>query len=171
MRRTRQRDREWPGPQSPWDEIVPRLWMGGHHWTDPAGELRPVVAGSEFDLVISLYSRSGHGPDAHVEHLVREMPDGPLTAAELHGVQDLARTGVSALDKGLTVLVRCHSGYNRSGLVIAQMLIERGLPAGEAVALVRERRSPAALSNEAFTSYLSAGLGVAALLVGLEPPG
>ncbi|MEV6731202.1 MULTISPECIES: hypothetical protein [unclassified Streptomyces] len=83
MRRTRQKDRDRPGPQSPWDEVVPGLWMGGHYWTDPAGELRPVVVGSEFDLVISLYARSGHGPGPHVEHLVAEIPDGPLTAAEL----------------------------------------------------------------------------------------
>ncbi|MER7463731.1 hypothetical protein [Streptomyces sp. NPDC097981] len=41
-----------------------------------------VVVGSEFDLVISLYTRPGHGPDPRVEHLVREMPDGPLTAGE-----------------------------------------------------------------------------------------
>ncbi|MCX4626007.1 protein phosphatase [Streptomyces sp. NBC_01443] len=171
MRRTRQKDRDRPGPQSPWDEVVPGLWMGGHYWTDPAGELRPVVVGSEFDLVISLYARSGHGPDPHVEHLVAEIPDGPLTAAELQEVQGLARSGVAALDRGLTTLVRCHSGYNRSGLVVAQVLVERGLPVDEAVALVRRRRSPWALSNDAFTSYLSAGLDVAALLVGLDPLG
>lgn len=150
---------------------MPGLWMGGHYWTDPAGELRPVVVGSEFDLVISLWTRSGHGPDPGVEHLVGEMPDGPLTAAEVRRVQELARSAVSALHRGLGVLVRCHSGYNRSGLVVAQVLVERGLPAGEAVALVRRRRSPRALDNDAFTSYLRAGLGVAALLLELEPLG
>ncbi|MGW6409123.1 hypothetical protein ACWF95_18375 [Streptomyces vinaceus] len=51
------------------------------------------------------------------------------------------------------------------------MLIERGLPAAEAVALVRRRRSPGALRNDAFTGYLAAGLDVAALLVELDPLG
>lgn len=46
-----------------------------------------------------------------------------------------------------------------------------GTPVDEAVALVRRPRSPWALSNDAFTSYLSAGLDVAALLVGLDPLG
>ncbi|MFD7731836.1 hypothetical protein ACFV6F_15790 [Kitasatospora phosalacinea] len=35
-----------PDPGAPWDEIAPGLWMGGHHWTDAAGQLRPVVAGA-----------------------------------------------------------------------------------------------------------------------------
>ncbi|MEV6731201.1 MULTISPECIES: hypothetical protein [unclassified Streptomyces] len=86
-------------------------------------------------------------------------------------MQGLARSGVAALDRGRTTLVRCHSGYNRSGLVVAQVLVERGTPVDEAVAPVRRRRSPWALSNDAFTSYLSAGLDVAALLVGLDPLG
>ncbi|MFB7785293.1 hypothetical protein ACFY0N_26620 [Streptomyces vinaceus] len=51
------------------------------------------------------------------------------------------------------------------------MLIERGLPAAEALALVRRRRSPAALRNDAFTGYLAAGLDVAALLMELDPLG
>ncbi|MEV0411263.1 protein phosphatase [Streptomyces sp. NPDC050448] len=171
MRSTRLKDRDRSGPQSPWGEVVPGLWMGGHPWTDPAGELRPVVVGSEFDLVIGLYARSGHGPDPRVEHLVAEMPDGPLTAAEPRPVQGLARSAVSALDTGLSTLVRCRSGCNRSGLVIAQVLVERGLPAAEAVALVRRRRSPWALNNDAFTSCLSAGLDVAVLLAGPDPLG
>ncbi|MFF2787272.1 hypothetical protein ACFVT6_10965 [Streptomyces sp. NPDC058049] len=66
-------------------------------------------------------------------------------------------------------MVRCHSGYNRSGLVVAQCLVDRGLTPAEAVARVRLGRSPWALNNKAFTSYLTAGLDIAALLVGLDP--
>ncbi|MFI7179456.1 MULTISPECIES: protein-tyrosine phosphatase family protein [Streptomyces] len=92
-----------------------------------------------------------------------------LTADQLHTVQRLARVAGLALDSGLTTLVRCHSGYNRSGLVVARCLVDRGLTPDEAVARVRRGRSPWALHNEAFTSYLTAGLDVAALLVGLDP--
>ncbi|AWZ09667.1 MULTISPECIES: dual specificity protein phosphatase family protein [unclassified Streptomyces] len=169
MRKTRQRDRDAPGPQSPWDEIVPGLWMGGHHWTDPAGEPWPVVAGSEFDLVISLFTRPGHGPDAGVEHLVGEVPDGPLTGAQLRTVQRLAGAARAALDSGRTILVRCHCGYNRSGLVVAQCLIDGGLTPDAAIGLVRRKRSAWALGNGAFTAYLAAGLDTAALLVDLDP--
>lgn len=168
MRRTRQRDREAPGPRAPWDEVVPGLWMGGHYWTDPAGELRPVVVGAEFDLVVSLFTRAGHGPAPGVEHLVAEIPDGPLGPDQIDAVARLARTAVRAVRDGRTVLVRCHSGYNRSGLVVAQALVETGLEAAEAIGVVRRRRSPWALNNETFRDYLTAGLDVAYLLTGLQ---
>jgi protein-tyrosine phosphatase len=65
-------------------------------------------------------------------------------------------------------LVRCHVGYNRSGLVVAQALVELGHDSGSAVALVRQRRSPRALNNEVFVAYLRAGLDVAYLLAELD---
>ncbi|WP_327266315.1 hypothetical protein [Streptomyces sp. NBC_01232] len=127
MRKTRQRDSDAPGPHSPWDETAPGPWMGGHYWTDPDGELRPAVVGDEFDLVISLFTRTGHGPGPRAEHVVAPVPDAALDAHQLHTVQRLARTAGLALDADLTTLVRCHSGYNRSGLVVAQFLVDRGL--------------------------------------------
>ncbi|MCX4529745.1 dual specificity protein phosphatase family protein [Streptomyces sp. NBC_01551] len=169
MEKIRGKGRDVPEPQSPWDEISPGLWMGGHVWTDPAGELRPVVVADEFDLVISLFTRSGHGPGPDAEHLVALMPDAALTAGQLHTVRRLARAASGALDAGRTILVRCHSGYNRSGLVVAQCLMERGLAAADAIALVRRRRSPWALHNATFTAYLAAGLDVAARLTELDP--
>lgn len=170
MSKTRQRDHGVPEPATPWDEITPGLWMGGHFWTDPDGALRPAVVTDEFDLVVSLFTRSGHGPGVRAAHVVAELPDAPLTTGQLHTVQQLARTVSRALDSGLATLVRCHSGYNRSGLVVAQCLVGRGLPPDRAVALVRSRRSPHALHNETFTAYLADGLDVAALLAGVDPP-
>ncbi|WP_405435645.1 protein phosphatase [Streptomyces avidinii] len=169
MKKTRRRDGDVPGPSSPWDEIAPGLWMGGHYWAGSAGELWPAVVEDEFDLVISLFTRTGHGPGPRAEHIVADIPDAELTAGQLHTVQRLAHTAGLALDSGLTTLVRCHSGYNRSGLVVAQCLVDRGLTPAEAIARVRRGRSSWALHNEAFTSYLTAGLDIAALLVGLDP--
>ncbi|MFJ3833185.1 hypothetical protein ACIPWI_35300 [Streptomyces sp. NPDC090046] len=97
------------------------------------------------------------------------IPDAAPDAHQLHTVQWLARTAGLALDAGLTTLVRCHSGYNRSGLVVAQCLVDRGLAPAEAIACVRRGRSPWALHNAVFTSYLTAGPDIAALLVGLDP--
>ncbi|WP_345694945.1 protein phosphatase [Kitasatospora terrestris] len=142
--------------------------MGGHFWTDQAGELQPAVAGREFDLVISLFTRAGHGPHPGVEHLITEIPDGPLTAEQIHSVQQLALTAAYAVRSGHTVLVRCHSGYNRSGLVVAQALIELGQDTATAIDLIRQRRSPWALNNQTFEQYLTAGLDVAYLLTGLD---
>ncbi|MFB7471752.1 protein phosphatase [Kitasatospora sp. NPDC056184] len=166
--RTRQKERGTPGPQEPWNEIVPGLWMGGHYFTPPGGTREPAVAGREFDLVVSLFTLPGHGPAPDVEHVVREVPDDYLTAAQLRAVQEAATLTATAVRQGRRTLVRCHSGYNRSGLVAAQALVELGHDAGRAIALVRERRSPSALGNLAFVDYLTTGLATAYLLAGLD---
>ncbi|MGW4893320.1 protein-tyrosine phosphatase family protein [Kitasatospora sp. NPDC004240] len=168
--RTRQKDRDTPGPQEPWNELRPGLWMGGHYWTDRTGELRPAVVGAQFDLVVSLYTLPGHGPTPGVRHLVGEMPDGPLTPEQILTAQRLARDTARAVRDGRTVLVRCHSGYNRSGLVAAQALVELGQDVGAAIDLIRRRRSPHALNNALFEQYLVTGLDTAALLCGLDAP-
>jgi protein-tyrosine phosphatase len=142
--------------------------MGGHYWTDPAGELHPVIAGGEFDLVVSLFTLTGHGPARGIEHLIAEIPDGPLTASQIEAVQDVARATAGAVTRGRTTLVRCHSGYNRSGLVVTQALVELGHDADAAIRLVQEKRSPWALNNATFRDYLTTGLDVAYLLTGLQ---
>jgi multidrug efflux pump subunit AcrA (membrane-fusion protein) len=166
--KTRQRDGGAPEPQTAWNEVRPRLWMGGHFWAGPEGEVQTAVVGSEFDLVISLLARTGHGPNPGVDHLISEIPDGPLRAEQLHSVQQLAVTAAEAVRRDRTVLVRCHSGYNRSGLVVVQTLIELGQDATSAIALIRQKRSPWALNNQTFEQYLTTGLDVAYLLAGLE---
>ncbi|MGW2683748.1 protein-tyrosine phosphatase family protein [Streptomyces sp. NPDC001414] len=138
--------------------------MGGHEFRGQSGEPEPVVVRDEFDLVQSLVRLPGHGPDAGVEHQVWPIPDGPLDGTQLAGVMRLATAASEALDAGRSVLVRCWSGYNRSGLVVAQALVHRGRTAEEAIRLVRDRRSPWALHNELFVAYLRAGLSTARLL-------
>jgi hypothetical protein len=165
--RTRQKDRRNPPPEDRWNEIRPYLWMGGHVRVGADGE-EPVVVGREFDLVLSLYRREGHGPPPGVEHHFAEMPDGPLSEPQLADVERFAVLAVEAVRAGRKTLVRCHAGQNRSGLVVAQALVELGLSVPEAIALVRRRRSPGALSNELFVQYLETGLPTARLLTGLD---
>ena len=159
-----------PDPRTPWDEVVPGLWMGGHRWVDAAGQSRPVVVGAEFELVVSLFAAEGHGPAPGVPHRLAPVPDGPLDAGQLAAVQAAARAAAGAVRAGRRVLVRCRSGYNRSGLVVAQALVELGSDPAGAVRLVRERRSPWALHNGLFVEYLETGLDTARLLVSLEAP-
>jgi hypothetical protein len=59
--------------------IIPGLFMGGHFYRAPSGDVVPAVAGHEFDLVVSLYRRDGHGPAAGIADHVREVPDAALT--------------------------------------------------------------------------------------------
>ncbi|MFF0294764.1 protein phosphatase [Kitasatospora sp. NPDC004614] len=171
--KTRRKDGpDLPGPpEEPWNEVAPGLWMGGHYWHDPTGELQFVCVGAEFDLVVSLFTAPGHGPDPGVEHLVAEVPDDPLDAGQLAAVQAAAEYTAAAVAAGRRVLVRCHSGYNRSGLVVAQALVELGADAAGAIRRVRARRSPWALNNELFVAYLETGLDTARLLSSLTAPG
>ncbi|WP_393058613.1 protein phosphatase [Streptomyces sp. LN549] len=168
--KTRQKDRDTPEPQAPWNEVRPRLWIGGHFWADPDGTLQNAIVDGQFDLVISLFTRTGHGPALGVEHLINEIPDNPLTAEHLLSVQRLAVIAAEAVRNDRTVLVRCHSGYNRSALVVAQTLIELGQDAATGIRLIRQRRSPWVLNNRTFEQYLLTGLDVAYLLAGLETP-
>jgi hypothetical protein len=164
--KTRQKDRRNPPPEDPWNEIRPDLWMGGHIRVGAAGE-EPVVVGSQFDLVLSLYQRDGHGPPPGVEHHFAEMPDGPLTDAQIAEAERFAGLAAEAVRAGRATLVRCHAGQNRSGLVVAQTLLELGMDLPAAIALIRQRRSPGALSNKLFVQYLESGLPTARLLTGL----
>src|SRR5690348_11731903 len=93
-----------PDAPRPWDEIVPLLSMGGHYYRDIDGVRRPVVVGSECDVVISLYQRDGHGPDGRVEHHYVETPDGPLTPEQIESVCQLAEHAVEAVGDGRRVL-------------------------------------------------------------------
>ncbi|MFI1162801.1 dual specificity protein phosphatase family protein [Streptomyces sp. NPDC020801] len=162
--RTRRKQPDVPAPDNPWSEIVPGLWMGGHEFRGRLGQLELAVVHDEFDLVQSLLRLPGYGPDTGVEHHVWPIPDGPLDGTQLAGVMRLAQAACDALDAGRTVLVRCYSGYNRSGLVVAHALVRQGRSADEAIRLIRARRSPWALHNELFVAYLRAGLPTARLL-------
>jgi hypothetical protein len=153
-----------PYPQSPWDEIIPGLFMGGHFYRGSSGDVVPAVAGDEFGLVVSLYHRDGHGPAPGIADHVREMPDAALTSAQLADVCELAEIAAAAIRDGQKVLVRCHFGLNRSGLVVVQALGHLGYGVDDAIFLVRYRRSKRALSNDLFVDYLTTGLDVARLL-------
>jgi hypothetical protein len=162
--RTRRKQPDVPAPDSPWSEIVPGLWMGGHAFAGRTGEPEFAVVRDEFDLVLTLLRLPGHGPDPGVEHHVWPIPDGPLDGTQLAGVIRLARAADDALEDGRRVLVRCYHGYNRSGLVVAHALVLAGHTSDEAIRLIRSRRSPWALHNELFVEYLRAGLPTARLL-------
>ncbi len=148
-----------PMADAPWHEIRRHLWMGGHQWLDPAGELRDAVVGGEFDLVVTLIDQAGHGPPPGVEHHVLAIPDGPLTDAQLVAVGEAAARVAEGVSAGRATLVRCRVGFNRSGLVVAMALVALGLDTAAAIELVRRRRSARALNNELFVQYLHTPLG------------
>jgi protein-tyrosine phosphatase len=144
--------------------------MGGHEWVDEHGQLRDAIVDDEFDVVISLYTQPGHGPRKGIRHIVYKIPDGPLTPKQIDKIHQLAVWTGDRLRMGRKVLIRCHAGYNRSGLLAAQTLVETSHTPYQAIELVRRARTKWALNNELFVDYLVTGLDVAYLLTGLEAP-
>lgn len=125
-------------------EIEPNLWTGG--CTD--GLILP----TEIEHLVSLYPWEKY----RVVHAIKSVLTVRLYDSleqALDQVDDIARWVNGRRAEGPT-LVHCQAGLNRSGLVTARALMLSGATADEAIALLREKRSPAVLCNEAFEAYL-----------------
>ncbi|WP_372735599.1 dual specificity protein phosphatase family protein, partial [Nocardioides sp.] len=114
------------------------------------------VVTDEFDLVVSLAQREGYGPDDGVDHIVERLADAGLDASAARRVHALVDRITAALGEGRRVLVRCSGGLNRSGVVVASVLVRQGYGVEEAMAAVRAARGPWALTNPTFVAHLRA---------------
>ena len=137
----------------PWNEVVPGLFMGGHDVR--AQSPSACVVTDEFDLVVRLTAREGYGPAPAVEHVVVRLADAVLDRTNAARVRELGAGVAAAVRDGKRALVRCSGGLNRSGVVVAEALVQLGHTADEAVRAVRAARGPWALTNPGFVSYLS----------------
>jgi hypothetical protein len=141
--------------EEPWNEVVPGLFMGGHDVRSQSATA--CVVGDEFDLVVSLTSRRGYGPTEGVEHVVSRLADAVLDEQNEARVRELGSLVAAAVSDARRVLVRCSGGLNRSGVVVAEALVQLGHAPDEAVALVRAARGPWALTNPGFVEFLRRG--------------
>ena len=80
---------------------------------------------------------------------VQDLNENPLT------IEEVADEVVEALELGGNVLVHCQVGINRSNLTAALVLRKwKGLTSAEAIAMLREKRSPLVLANPTFEKFL-----------------
>lgn len=78
----------------------------------------------------------------------------PLSFEDRVQISDVAHEATMLIKRGSRVLVACHMGINRSGIVSAAMLMNRyGLSGREAIAMVQRGR-PGALQNPFFRQAL-----------------
>jgi hypothetical protein len=136
----------------PWNEVVTGLFMGGHDVRSQSPTA--CVVDDEFDLVVSLTAREGYGPAPGVEHVVARLADAVLDSPNAARVGELGSLVAAAVQDGRRVLVRCSGGLNRSGVVVAEALVQLAHSPDEAVDLVRAARGPWALTNPGFVAYL-----------------
>lgn len=69
-------------------------------------------------------------------------------------VHNLAVEDVETYTVNGVLVHNCQAGFNRSGLVVATALIRSGMTATDAIQLIRQKRSPAALCNQSFENHL-----------------
>lgn len=125
-------------------EIAPRLWQGGC-------EDRMVLP-AFIDHVVSLYPWEKYTLAPGQTRDEYKMYDSVSQTFEQ--VDEIATLVDSLRAAGVTVLVHCQAGLNRSSLVAARVLMLDGMSAADAIALIRDRRSPACLCNPTFEKWL-----------------
>lgn len=135
-------------------EILPnRLYQSGAPLE--AAEWGSIHA-REIDVVVDLFGTLDPGvPTAPNSILYIFWPIEDVDALPALGILNVVVDAVAALIQlGHKVLVHCHMGKSRSGLVNALVAMKiLGISGSEAVDLIRARR-PGALGNAVFTAYL-----------------
>jgi len=128
------------------NEIIPGLWMGG--------EIIPTLDTS-FGAVVDCRMLEDIGwPSIDRAFLWIPFLDVPVLPANWLIEQGCQFIKI-ALYGGLKTLVHCTAGHNRSGLIVGSYLIlGKSMTPYDAVALIRSKRGPEALSNLTFERYL-----------------
>jgi hypothetical protein len=124
--------------------IEGNLWMGGC--------IDGATLPYDFAHVISLYKweRYQRGPNTTlVEVKMYDSAEVPPT----YWMDEIADMVNDRVEEGKT-LVHCQAGLNRSGLISALSLIKRGWAPADAIALLRQQRTPLVLCNKTFEDWL-----------------
>lgn len=138
----------------PYQVIPGRLLMYGYFKSLPREKKLAELGRHGVDVVVSVMT--GRDDDlVDAEGITyKHVPLSDVKAVPVEDAHRIARYVASCIDNGLTVLVHCAGGRNRSGLVTA--LAARyvlDLSGDEAVDLVKAAR-PAAFTNKDFEAYV-----------------
>lgn len=125
-------------------EIAPGLWQGGTR--------NGLILPAQISHLVSLYSSQSYTVEHDLaSHLTVRMADS--AGQSLAAVDQIARWVAACRETG-PVAVTCQAGLNRSGLIVARVLMLGGMTADAAISLIREKRDPACLCNPAFEAWL-----------------
>lgn len=147
-----------------WDEILPNLWQGGTDSEDEIGDESPYVqkygredksriTPKDFDTVVTMYQYA-NPVGWFVKELRYSVYDSDIRHIDLPELYSVARFAHAEWKQGKRVLIRCQAGLNRSGLVMALVLIREGYEAAAAINLIRKKRGAWCLCNRDFERFL-----------------
>lgn len=142
-------------PTTLWSEVLPGLWQGGTDDYDVLhyGRGSTGVGKEDFDFVVTMYA-SANPVDWFVREVRYGIYDHDMNDFNVEDLHDIVAMSHNEWKAGMRVLIRCQAGLNRSGLVMALVLIRDGYTAAEAIHLIRSQRGEAALCNRVFENWL-----------------
>ena len=136
--------------------IAPNLFQGG---TDDLDVIHLAQTNNRprtdlpFDAIVTLYAWA-RPADWNIQEFRYGVPDASIKDIDLDRLRQAVNFGYDRWKQGDRVLVRCQAGLNRSGLVLALILIKDGLEPAEAINRIRDNRGPDALFNDNFHAWL-----------------
>lgn len=136
--------------------IAPNLFQGG---TDDLDVIHLAQTNSRpradlpFDAIVTMYAWA-RPADWNIQEFRYGVPDASISDIDLNRLRQAVEFGYDRWKAGDRVLVRCQAGLNRSGLVLALILIKDGLTPQEAINRIRENRGADALFNADFHDWL-----------------
>ena len=136
--------------------IAPNLFQGGTYDLDvihlAQTNNRPRTD-LPFDAIVTMYAWA-RPADWKVQEFRYGVPDASIKDIDLDRLRQAVEFGYDRWKQGDRVLVRCQAGLNRSGLVLALILIKDGLTPTQAIAQIRQNRGEDALFNNNFHKWL-----------------
>ena len=142
-------------PKALRSEVLPGLWQGGTDDADVVDRSRrfPGIALSDFGFVATIFASANP-----IDWFVKEMRFGfwetnmeDFDPADLLEIVAVTHRQWKA---GKQVLVRCQAGLNRSGPVMALVLIREEYTADDTIEFIRKRRGLSALCSHRFEAWL-----------------
>lgn len=136
--------------------IAPNLFQGG---TDDLDVIHLAQTNNRprtdlpFDAIVTMYAWA-RPADWKVQEFRYGVPDASITDIDLDRLRQAVDFGYDRWKQGDRVLVRCQAGLNRSGLVLALILIKDGLTPTQAISRIRDNRGEDALFNRDFYNWL-----------------
>lgn len=141
-------------PTELWSEILPGLWQGGTDDDDvDVQKTIPTIQPKDFDTIVTAYAWA-NPVDWFVKEIRFGFYDGTMNDFDPAELDDIVSMAYADWKRGKKVGIRCQAGLNRSGLIVALVLMKAGYTADQAIALIREKRSKHALFNKKFVEYL-----------------